>query len=236
MIYCPVCSQANDEFATVCTHCHGFLQNRVPHLDLFDTVWGIIENPRKTFRTIMLAEHKTYAFTLSAFFGIGCSFASLLFFRAGDRFDSLLQLIVFCILSGAVFGCGLAPILSMLHYGIIKTMGGKGHFKNSLAVSAYAFVPIILSIVFILPIELSTFGMYLFTFNPSPQALNPVSYFLLFGIDAFCVLWSAILFILGTKISFGITYVRSLAGSAIAAVLMLFLCEWGISALLRRIF
>ena len=128
MIFCPLCNGSNEEFATVCEHCHGFLQNRVTQLDLFDTAWGILENPKKTFRTITFAEHKTYSFSLFAFFGIGLFFA-LVFFNAGDRFDSLLQLIIVSILFGSVLGCCLAPFVSLFHYRLIKTAHDKGTLK-----------------------------------------------------------------------------------------------------------
>ena len=210
MIFCPLCNESNDEFATVCEHCHGFLQNRVIQLDLFDTAWGILENPQKTFRTITLAKHKTYAFSLFAFFGIGLFFACITFLNAGDRFDSLLQLIIVSILCGAVIGCCLAPLISLIHYRLIKTAHGQGRFKDSLAVSAYSLVPIVLSIIFILPIEISAFGMYFFTFNPSPSTINPGLYFILIGINVFCILWTIVLFVIGTKISFGVSLIRSL--------------------------
>ena len=236
MIFCPLCNGSNEEFATVCVHCHGFLQNRVPQLDLFDTAWGILENPKKTFRTITFAEHKTYSFLLFAFFGIGLFFALVFFSRAGDRFDSLLQLIIVSILFGSVLGCCLAPFVSLFHYRLIKTGRIQGHFKDSLAVSAYSLVPVLLSIIFILPIEISAFGMYFFTFNPSPAAINSGLYFVLIGINGFCILWTILLFVLGTKISFGVTFVRAILGSIASIIFAGILCRCGIYLALSGFF
>ena len=236
MIFCPLCNESNDEFATVCSHCHSFLQNRIPHLDLFDTAWGVLENPHKTFRTIAFAEHKSYAFSLFAFFGIGLFFALIFFFKSGDRFDSLLQLIVLSILCGIALGGCLAPLISLLHYRLVKTAHGQGHFKASLAVSAYSLIPIVLSIIFVLPIEISAFGMYFFTFNPSPAAINPGLYSILIGINLYCILWTIVLFVIGTKISFGVSYFRAFWGSLTSIVIAGFLCMWGMSVALNRFF
>ncbi len=236
MITCPLCNVTNDEFATVCTHCHGFLQNRIPHLDLFDTAWGILENPQKTFRAITLAQHKSYAYTLFAFFGIGLFFALIYFLRLGDRFDSLLQLIILSILCGTALGCCLAPIFSLLHYQMIKIARGQGHFKESLAVSAYSLVPILLSIIFILPIEISAFGMYFFTSNPPPAAINPGLYFILIGINISCILWTVVLFVLGTKISFCLSPARAVWGSLASLLIAVCFFRWGVYLVLNSFF
>jgi len=60
--------------------------------------------------------------------------------------------------------------------------------------------PVTLSLLILLPIELMTFGMYFFTFNPHPMTIKPVSYIILIGLHAVMILWAFILLIVGTKV------------------------------------
>ena len=69
--------------------------------------------------------------------------------------------------------------------------------------------------------------MYFFTFNPSPSAINSGFYFILIGINGFCILWTILLFVLGTKISFGVTLIRSpILGSMASIIFAGILCVW----------
>jgi uncharacterized protein (DUF486 family) len=65
---------------------------------------------------------------------------------------------------------------------------------------AYSLTPIALTLFVILPIELLTFGMYMFTGNPHPYSIKPVSYVIMVGFDSFVALWSVILAVLATRI------------------------------------
>lgn len=56
MINCPVCYSDNDELEIVCKSCRGFLQTKVDNINLFETLWGLIENPSKTFKNIAIAK------------------------------------------------------------------------------------------------------------------------------------------------------------------------------------
>jgi len=59
---------------------------------------------------------------------------------------------------------------------------------------------LILSLVFVLPIELMTFGLYLFSFNPHPITIKPTLYIVLLSFDVVLILWGLILSIVGTKV------------------------------------
>jgi hypothetical protein len=209
MIICSVCRTENDKYATICIKCGGFLQNRVANLDLFDVIWKIIENPRKAFQTIMLAEHKNYALFLYTLWGISATFAGFWYFRVGDRFENILFLIFWALIIGVPLGIGLFPTVSILHWILSKSFGGISSFRTSIGISSYALIPIILSLVVILPIELMTFGMYLFTGNPHPMALKPMLYIVLIGIDSAMVFWTFILLIIGTAVGNQIPFWKS---------------------------
>lgn len=217
MVQCPACSFENDEFATICSHCRAFLQNRVPNLNFFDTSWGILESPLKTFRTIGIAEHKNYAFFLFCCLGIALSFTVAWYLKLGVFFETLLDLIPFFAGLGIVLGGLFALLLPFLHQRITRALGGKAVVRQSYGVLAYSFVPILLSLLLVLPIELLTFGMYMFTSNPHPAVIKPVSYYVLVGFDVLLGGWTLVLAVLGTKIVQRVSVMRS----ALAAVSLL---------------
>ena len=218
MTRCPTCSHENDDFATVCSQCRGFLQNRVPNLNFFETSWGILESPRTTFRTIALAEHKNYSLFLYCCLGMGIAFTVFYYGKFGVFFESLLDLIPWALGGGVVFGLVMAIPLSLSVHGIARAMGSRMKFRNSYALIAYASVPVLLSLILVLPIELMTFGMYLFTSNPHPAVIKPVSFYVLFGFDAAMGIWSSFLAIVGTSVVHRFSFMKSLVpvGCAVA--------------------
>lgn len=176
MIKCTVCLTENDEFATICRQCKAFLQDRIPNLDLFETGWRVLESPHKAFRVITLAEHKNYSLFLFTLFGISLSFTGFWFFRLGNRFASLLDLMPWAFGAGIVLGFAVAAILPLAYFLFAKMAGGSTGYRTSLAVLGYSLTPIALSLFLVLPIELLTFGMFLFTWNPHPYTIKPLSY------------------------------------------------------------
>lgn len=210
MIICTVCLAENDDFAITCAECKAFLQDRVPNLDLFETGWKIIESPRKAFRTITLAEHKNYALFLFTLFGVSLSFTGFWYFKLGNRFQSLLDLLVWAMGTGIALGFVSAAALTLVYYGLAKIFGGLMGFRSSMGVLGYSMTPIAFSLFLVLPIELMTFGMYLFTWNPHPYTIKPVSYVLLIGFDMVISLWSIALAVLGTKVGHRLSTWKSL--------------------------
>jgi hypothetical protein len=210
MTICSVCQFENDDFAVTCKNCKGFLQNRIPNLDLFETVWGVIESPRATFRRIAIAEHKNFALLLFALFGLGLSFTALWHFELGDRFSTLLDLIIFATVSGPGVGILVSLVLTLVYHLLAKVSGGKAAFRTSVGALAYSLTPIVLSVFLILPIELLTFGMYMFTSNPHPYVLKPFSYVLLIGFDSLVTVWSVVLLTIGAAIVHGLAWWKSI--------------------------
>lgn len=215
MIPCKVCNTENDEFAIVCHNCKSYVQNRIPNLDFFETIWRVIESPRRAFHDITLAEHKNYSLLLFSLFGIGLSYTAFWYFELGSRFESLLDLLAKATSIGVVLGLVSAALFTLVFDIIVRLMGGKGAIRNSLGVLAYSTTPVSLSLVLLLPIELLTFGMYLFTSNPNPYTIKPGLYVALISFDSAVALWAFSLSVLGTIVSKQI----SLAKSFIAMVL-----------------
>jgi hypothetical protein len=215
MLICSICQTENDQYSTICKQCGGFLQNRVPNLDLFDMLWKIIENPRNAFRLIMLAEHKNYAVFLYTLSGIAITFAGFWQFKLGVRFENILLIIFLAILIGIPLGVALCPIGSLLHWSLLRMLGNKTSFRDSLGITSYSLTPIIISLLFVLPIELLTFGIYLFTFNPPPITIKPMLYIVLIGLDVTLTIWAWLLLVIGTKVGNQISLGKSILISSI---------------------
>jgi hypothetical protein len=221
MVKCTVCLAENDDFAVTCTSCKAFLQNRVPNLDLFDIGWKVLESPRKAFRTITIAEHKNYALFLFSLFGISLSFTGFWLFRLGTRFISFIDLIPAAVGSGLILGLVSSVVLSGIYYAFARILGGTAGFRTSLGVLGYSLTPIVLALFLVLPIELLTFGMYLFTSNPHPYTIKPVSYVVLIGFDALVSVWSIWLAVVGTRVSHRVNLFKSVI--AVLGTVALFL-------------
>ncbi len=202
---CPVCGAENDDFTVVCTSCKGFIQTKVDTLDLFRTIWGLLEAPSATFRRIALSRIKNYVIPLAILLGI--TMAYMLFWNAnlGVRVPQLITLIGLGLLSGPILGvlfvCGIALLVKAL----APRMGGRITFRNAFAVLSYAAVPVVLSLFLVFPFEIAVFGIYLFDKNPPPIVLNPVAFILLVGLNGVAVVWSLALSGIGMRVVAGVS-------------------------------
>lgn len=206
---CSVCHTENDEFAVVCSHCKSYIQNRIPNLDFFETAWKVIESPRNAFHDITLAEHKNYSLLLFSLFGVALSFTGFWYFRLGSRYASLLDVLAAASVSGIILGLISAVVFTAVFEIMIRVLKGKGTVRNSMGLLAYATTPVSLSLVLILPVELLTFGMYLFTSNPDPYSIKPGMYLALIGVDAAMGLWTFILGVTAAAVGKQLSMVKS---------------------------
>lgn len=219
MISCSVCTHANDDLQTICSTCGSYIQDRVPNLDFFATMWRLVESPKEAFHKITIAEHKNYVLFLMMFLGIATSFGLLWARNAGNEFNNLLYLI----LLGFVIGLGIAlPIgllLTVTVHWMLRLFGGKGTLKNTYGVLGWSLMPIMLSVSIILPIELASIGLRLFSTNPSPMDVKPVVYIVLLGLDGFAALWTINLAKVGFCVAHKISAWKSAGVSVISALL-----------------
>jgi hypothetical protein len=222
-IHCPNCGVENNDLVVVCLRCGSFIQARVPTLDLFDTVWQLIETPRKAMRKIALAVHKNYVILLSSLYGIGLAFFLLWFLNLGEAFNNLLYLLFTAILIGPALGIIHVFFASLIGVLVGRLLRARMRFSNVLSVVAYATVPLNLSIVFLLPIELMTFGLFMFAQNPSPFVIKPTAYIIFMIFDGLAILWSLDLLIVGIRIISNLRFLSAAFSAAISASLSLFL-------------
>lgn len=216
MILCPVCKHSNDEFSIKCISCGSYIQDRIPNLDLFSMIWLIIESPSAAFKKIIIAEHKNFVLFFSLFLGIAGSFTLIWAKKSGNSFDNLFPLLLFGSAIGVAISIPMLYCLVFLFHSIILIFKRGAQFKVTYGIIGWSLVPIMLSVVFILPFELSTLGLLLFSTNPSALEIKPLVTIILLGLNGLMILWSMNLASKG--ISFA--YRFNLIGSMVIVILV----------------
>jgi hypothetical protein len=219
MIACPVCQAQNSNLATVCTGCGSFLQQRIENLDLFTSAWSVLERPARGFKTIALARHKNYVLVLSAVAGVALVFGFFWLAKMGEYAQNLINILAAGLALAAPVG-----ILSVLFISLEIMLASRAlrlpiRFRDAYAVVAYASVPLILTSLLFLPIEVLSFGSYFFARTPSPYSIRPLSYVVLLALDGAFAAWSIILLLVGVRVLAGAGWMKS--GAAVLAALLL---------------
>ncbi len=153
-------------------------------LDLFTTIFNIWRYPDQTLRKIILASHRNYSLVLAALEGIGLSFLTLYLVKAADIYSiqfgrlliagSILGLVVFL---PAVYAFGGVSFVTL------RVWRSGASLKGFLSSVIYALHPFALAAVLLVPMQVAVFGSFLFSNNPSPQVINPVSFYFLAFLD-----------------------------------------------------
>jgi hypothetical protein len=219
MVECKVCGKGNDELAVTCTACGGFLQAKVEALDLFATMWGLFERPRATMRRIVLARRKNYVFFLSAIAGVFFAFAGLWAVSAGERFETIFSLMGTGLLAGPPLGIVSALGFTGLLAICVRLAGGRGRYRDLLAVASYSASPVAVTVVVALPLTFALFGLYYFGSNPPPQVLDPAAFYVLTVLYVLALLWSWVLLVTGTAIAGRLSTVRAFVASLVVPAL-----------------
>ena len=219
-----MCGTENDDFAVVCVSCKGYIQAKVDTLDLFRTIWGLIESPGSTFRRIALAGSKNYVLPLTFAFGIALVYAMLWRGNYGVREPQLTTLLGIGVVAGPVLGGILFWVLSRILSAVSRATGRKIAKRNAFALFAYAASPVVLSLVIVFPLEIAVFGVYLFDNNPPPIVLNPAAFVVLAGLDVIASVWFVVLLGIGIRVMGGGSRIMSgvLAGVFAAMIVALF--------------
>jgi hypothetical protein len=210
MITCAVCGTPNNDLALKCSSCRSFLQSKIDALDLFQTLWQLIESPGAAFKRIVLATHKNYVILLGSLLGVAVVYAGLWYRSLGFQFSNVLTLAATGLVVGPPVGILLALLTSVLLTQSARIFRWHASFRNMFAVVAYASVPILYSLVFIFPLEIAIFGLDFFGQNPSPMVIKPVVYVMLLSFDAMGVVWSSFLLVVGVSVAAGTTRLNSL--------------------------
>jgi len=235
MIVCPVCHTENSHLATTCKECRSFVQTKIDTLDLFATVWLLLESPRKAFHRISIARHKNYVIFLSFIHGIAILFFVMWLVRIGDMDVSLPQILGAGFVLGPVLGLIMLLLFAAVQKFIAKTLRLTTRFMNAVAIISYAMIPIALSVIFILPVEILTFGKLFFSTNPSPYLLKPTSYVALLMLDGTTILWSFVLYIYGVRALYDLGVRKALLVSSLTVGVCSALLFSGVSGISTKL-
>lgn len=220
MITCTVCGETNEDLAITCRKCHSYLQAKVDTIDLFSTIWGLIERPRATMRKIVLARHKNYAFILLMLLGMAMSLAFFSYWQLGRRFPYGL-LIGAGVVVGPLVGLLFGVIAGLLAGIIARPLGGKGSARNLRAVLAFGAVPIVMLLVIVYPVEFGIFGQFLFDHNPPPEAYEPTLHYALLILNLAGLLWAVALYGTGLAVANSISWWKGMIPAvAVAAAVV----------------
>jgi hypothetical protein len=198
MIECSICNTKNNHLATICPNCGGFLQTKVDNINLFETMWQLIESPVKAFKNIAISKHKNYIQLMGVLSGIDLSFLLISYLNLSNKMENPFSILIYGTVCGCLFGVLLISILSISVISIVKFLKANTSFKNIWSVISFSFLPFVFSLILI-PLRLSTFGASYYGSNPSPTLINPFVYYLYFIIEALLIAWFVILFIIGIK-------------------------------------
>ena len=220
MISCGICGAENDEFATVCRSCRSFLQAKVDTLDLFSTLWGLMDSPARTFRRVVLSRHKNYVVPLSMLAGTSVAYDVLWLGNLGGRFSGLGQILLIGFLGGIILGLLGIACLSFLLLIAGKLLGGRATFRGQFAANAYALSPLSVFLLITLPIETGVFGVYFYDHNPSPYVINPVSYVIVCVLHGIPVIASVVLLMVGAKVAHSVSFSKGILATVLAGVVV----------------
>jgi hypothetical protein len=211
-ITCKNCGTSNDYYRLNCINCGSLIRARIVNIDLWHIIWLVIDSPKKAFQKIIHAEHKNFIVLLGVLISLKIYFnaqftCNLVFEESPD----ITHLMIF--LAGSVIFFFILIVLISL---IVKYLNSyfkvTTRFKDNLAVYIYSFIPLLIGLIFLLPVEYALFGNHWLIFNPSPFVIKPGPAWILVSLEIALHLWSVILTIVATFASTGRMIYSILAG------------------------
>ncbi|HEX9005876.1 MAG TPA: Yip1 family protein [Bacteroidota bacterium] len=188
-------------------------------------MWGLFEAPAATMRRIVIARHKNYVILLSCLFGIALVLGIIWALSLGRQFGGLGPTLAVGVLAGPVAGLLAVVLIGLVVRQVSRLLGGHATMRETLSMVAYAMVPIVISLVLILPIEIAVFGQYLFDNNPPPLVINPPAFIGLVALDVLAVLWAWVLLITGTRVAQRLTRPRAVLSTLAVPALVAIVAE-----------
>lgn len=194
---CNNCSTENPFYSLACEKCNSYLRSRVPNIDLWATISKILYAPISTAETLIQADHKNFVVSLMVLAGIKFSIFVSAYYNSTSA-DNIERNIFAALFSGIIIFCAVISLISLLITVTSKLFGLKTRFKDNLTIYIYSYLPTILLLAFLTPIYFALFGIYWFSFNPSPFMIKPVAAYVLATLEGLFFLWGIFLSITST--------------------------------------
>jgi len=191
---CGNCGEKNALHALTCNSCRAYLRERVVNIDLGNFIFKLIEEPFNSMRRVIFAEHKNYSilFFILLLLKIFSMTFILRNFLPVQKFYSQFFSVYF--VNIIVYVTVIFLVWNSLLYGVHKLMNLDVRYKDQLATSVFASMPVILGFLILIPVEIALFGMFWFTFNPSPFFIKTNPAYVLYGVEAILLIWTLFLF------------------------------------------
>jgi len=190
---CKNCNSENPIYALNCSYCNGYLRTRVPNIDLWSTISDLITSPTKAASTIIFAEHKNFMTFLIILISIKLSTNFWILFNSFGNENFLYNNYTITITLGIISFIGLVFILSFIFSFLLKLMGIPNRPKDISALISFSFFPSVITLIILTPIQIALFGLYWFTFNPSPFFVKEVPSYIIACIEIIFLGWSVLL-------------------------------------------
>ncbi|MFZ2322894.1 MAG: hypothetical protein WAV89_04260 [Ignavibacteriaceae bacterium] len=193
-ITCKKCSAINPLYTSICINCKSYLRERAVNIDLWKTIGQIIETPSNAFRQIIYAENKNFIIFISLFLAIkNLIIARFLSVPLLGK-DGVTVPFIFSYLLILLFTIIIFSGFSFLQKAVYSRLDIKLRFKDIYAMNVYSFIPLIISLFFIFPVELVVLGGDIFSNNPNPFQIKPTISYSLLGFEIIVFFWSIFLF------------------------------------------
>lgn len=178
---CLVCNHMNDVLALTCEHCGAFLRDRVPGVNLFSTLYGLLLSPKETLLRIARSEQKNYTVTLFAFTGPSMAIYIFMIGYIGISEIPFPTLLFATYIIGPVVGIAFLFITMSVMRSISRSWTARPSRSMSAVILAYACSPLCVMSLIIVPIQLGIFGSGMLSTNPTPYSYKPLEFWSLAG-------------------------------------------------------
>lgn len=205
---CSKCGHNNPPYLSICENCKSYLRDKVVNIDLWSTIYKLIESPSEAFKNILFSEHKNFIFFLLFILSIKnlilIRFISVPVLGTDGVSTSLILQIVLSILITGIILSLISIIQSKL---FIKY---KINFRviDVLSLNLYTQIPLVFSLIFIFPVELIVLGSDIFSNNPFAFQIKPAITYILIFLELVMIIWSFILYYLSVQFA-GISKIKS---------------------------
>jgi hypothetical protein len=191
---CSKCNHINPPYKNTCEVCKSYLRERVVNIDLWKTIFQLIEEPKLSFRNIVYAEHKNFILFLLFFISIKnlilTRFISVPQLGLNGAYTSFIVSLFLSILSTMIIVSAITSIQSLIY----KKQNILLRFVDVFALNTYNLFPFLVGIFILFPIELVVLGGDIFSNNPYPFEIKPTITYLLIGFEVITIIFSLILF------------------------------------------
>jgi len=193
-ITCENCNSENDFYNLNCENCGSLLRDKIVNIDLFSTVWELIETPTKGLKKIVFAEHKNYQFFILILLILKLTFTSFflqsLIIKSVDYQNYLSVNIGIGFVSFLI----LIALFPLIQKTVLVSNSVATRYKDNLTLIIYSQIPLVLFLLIILPIEFALFGKFWLFSNPSPFFIKETAAYVFSFLEILTFLSASILF------------------------------------------